>query len=218
MGKYQNGIETKERILELCRRLFYEKGYEATTFKEISDTLGINQSAIHYHFKSKENILRIIHSDTGRANNRTVLENTTDENSYLAKMLFDLRVYLYKVWNDEKYRKFYIAATENWYEIDKLDSLAPSELSYNKYFAIRNSDSAFKVMACSAFDQAVLRLIDTKKEVYTLDEVFNQNADMYRKILDIPVAEYVAALRELETIEDKFDWKNLKINLDGVKE
>ena len=47
MGKYQNGLETQEKILDACRVLFYEKGYDKTTFADISKMTGINQSAIH---------------------------------------------------------------------------------------------------------------------------------------------------------------------------
>ena len=33
MANYENGLDTKEKILYTAKTLFYEKGYEATTFR-----------------------------------------------------------------------------------------------------------------------------------------------------------------------------------------
>lgn len=49
---------TVEKILDVSRRLFYEKGYEKTSIQDIVNELGgLSKGAIYHHFKSKEDIL-----------------------------------------------------------------------------------------------------------------------------------------------------------------
>lgn len=49
---------TVEKILEVSRRLFLEKGYDGTTIQDIVNELGgLTKGAIYHHFKSKEEIM-----------------------------------------------------------------------------------------------------------------------------------------------------------------
>lgn len=49
---------TRERILDAALTLFAEKGYDATSMREISEQLGITKAALYYHFDSKADIVR----------------------------------------------------------------------------------------------------------------------------------------------------------------
>ena len=51
------GMTTRERIVSEADRLFYERGYEHTSFAEIADAVGISRGNFYYHFKSKDEIL-----------------------------------------------------------------------------------------------------------------------------------------------------------------
>ncbi len=52
---------TVEKILEVARRLFFERGYEQTTIQDIVDNLGgLTKGAIYHHFKSKEDIINAL--------------------------------------------------------------------------------------------------------------------------------------------------------------
>lgn len=49
---------TVEKILDVSRRLFLEKGYDGTTIQDIVNELGgLTKGAIYHHFKSKEEIM-----------------------------------------------------------------------------------------------------------------------------------------------------------------
>jgi len=48
---------TRERIVAEADRLFYERGYELTSFSDIADAVGISRGNFYYHFKSKDEIL-----------------------------------------------------------------------------------------------------------------------------------------------------------------
>jgi AcrR family transcriptional regulator len=49
---------TRERILDAALELFAERGYEATSMREIAEQLGITKAALYYHFDSKVDIVR----------------------------------------------------------------------------------------------------------------------------------------------------------------
>jgi AcrR family transcriptional regulator len=49
---------TTTAILDTAERLFAEKGYDAVSVREITREAGVNVAAIHYHFGSKEEVLR----------------------------------------------------------------------------------------------------------------------------------------------------------------
>ena len=51
---YKKGIETKEAILRTAKKLFFETGYEATTFRKIGEELGINHNLVTYYFSGKQ--------------------------------------------------------------------------------------------------------------------------------------------------------------------
>lgn len=51
------GARQRELILSAAARLFMEKGYHATSVREIGDEVGVSQSSLYYHAKSKPQIL-----------------------------------------------------------------------------------------------------------------------------------------------------------------
>lgn len=48
---------TRERIVEIARELFAERGYRGTTIADIARRLGTTTAALYYHFGSKAEIL-----------------------------------------------------------------------------------------------------------------------------------------------------------------
>ncbi|GAA4086875.1 TetR/AcrR family transcriptional regulator [Nonomuraea soli] len=49
--------DTRTRIQQIALELFIEKGYEATSLREISEQLGVTKAALYYHFKTKDDIV-----------------------------------------------------------------------------------------------------------------------------------------------------------------
>ncbi|HEX4986042.1 MAG TPA: TetR/AcrR family transcriptional regulator [Burkholderiales bacterium] len=50
--------DTRERLLAAAESLFMEKGYAATSLREITAHAGANLAAVNYHFGSKEALIR----------------------------------------------------------------------------------------------------------------------------------------------------------------
>lgn len=49
---------TPDRLLDTAERLFAERGFDGTSVRDITAAASVNQAAIHYHFGSKEAVLR----------------------------------------------------------------------------------------------------------------------------------------------------------------
>ena len=48
---------TRDRIVEAADQLFYQQGFEPTSFADIADKVGISRGNFYYHFKTKDEIL-----------------------------------------------------------------------------------------------------------------------------------------------------------------
>jgi TetR/AcrR family transcriptional regulator, transcriptional repressor for nem operon len=49
--------ETRRRLIEAARELFYLQGYEATSVAEILEKAGVHSGSLYHHFGSKERLL-----------------------------------------------------------------------------------------------------------------------------------------------------------------
>jgi AcrR family transcriptional regulator len=49
--------DTKDKILDTAERLIGERGYAATSLRQIIAEAGVNLAAVHYHYGSKEDLL-----------------------------------------------------------------------------------------------------------------------------------------------------------------
>jgi AcrR family transcriptional regulator len=54
---------TRARIQQVALELFSERGYEATSLREIAERLGVTKAALYYHFRTKEDIVQSLFED-----------------------------------------------------------------------------------------------------------------------------------------------------------
>ena len=55
-----NNNATRKHIIEAADMLFYQQGYEATSFMDISKVVKISRGNFYYHFKSKDELLNAV--------------------------------------------------------------------------------------------------------------------------------------------------------------
>jgi TetR/AcrR family transcriptional regulator len=48
--------DSRHKILEAAKKLFIEKGFSATTMRDISSAAGINKGLLHYYFQTKQSL------------------------------------------------------------------------------------------------------------------------------------------------------------------
>jgi AcrR family transcriptional regulator len=66
--------DTKERLLDAAERLFADRGYAATSLRNVILEAHVNLAAIHYHFHSKEALLEAVVMRRAQGVNRTRME------------------------------------------------------------------------------------------------------------------------------------------------
>jgi AcrR family transcriptional regulator len=54
---WPDGASTATRIRDVATELFYEKGYHATSMREVAAAVGIKAGSLYNHFASKEDLL-----------------------------------------------------------------------------------------------------------------------------------------------------------------
>ena len=56
----RKGDEKRQAILDVAEKLFYTKGYEATSVQDILDVLDTSKGSFYHHFESKEQVSNIL--------------------------------------------------------------------------------------------------------------------------------------------------------------
>lgn len=108
MPKHRESEITKKRIIEACRELFYEKGYDETTFNDISRATGVLVGSISYHFK-KDEIKEIIYDEiTDRLIEEVGQYVELDRPLTTVALINDF--IMYKIFADVNFRRFYLAS------------------------------------------------------------------------------------------------------------
>ncbi len=75
-------INTKDKILNTAIKLFAQKGYKATTMREIAKEVGIRQSAIYNHFKNKEALMQAIIEELKKSDLINLFDNQDPQQIY----------------------------------------------------------------------------------------------------------------------------------------
>jgi AcrR family transcriptional regulator len=82
--------ERRDHLVRLAAELFAEKGYQATTVRNIADEAGILSGSLYHHFDSKESIVdEILTSffDELTAANQAAVEKGDDPRAVLAELV-----------------------------------------------------------------------------------------------------------------------------------
>lgn len=73
-------ISTRDRIVELADQLFYERGYEHTSFADIAAAVNLSRGNFYHHFKAKDDILDAV-IELRRQRTRAMLDHWAAEAS-----------------------------------------------------------------------------------------------------------------------------------------
>lgn len=125
--KYQN---TKEKILRKSFEYFSNNGYAGASIRQIARAVGIRESAIYNHFKSKEEIfLAILSEFKSKSISKEILsDDLLDQISNPEKFLKNFTLRLIDHWNKPDERKFIRLLL-----MEQFTKIGSSELSVSDY-------------------------------------------------------------------------------------
>jgi TetR/AcrR family transcriptional regulator, transcriptional repressor for nem operon len=83
------GSANRHRIVDAADHLFYSRGYNQTSFSDISDETGIPRGNFYYYFKTKEDILAAV-VDSRLSDFRLMLKSCEESSSDPLQRLFNL--------------------------------------------------------------------------------------------------------------------------------
>ncbi|KNZ42715.1 TetR/AcrR family transcriptional regulator [Acetobacterium bakii] len=110
MGKYKVGIETKEKIYESAKSLFYEYGYTNTTCLKIAKESGANVGLINYYFGSKGGLGIMIYDEIMNAYKNLVrqkLDAANIETTLLLQTAVEMRIHHQNIRMNKNFSRFY---------------------------------------------------------------------------------------------------------------
>ncbi|MDO5431211.1 TetR/AcrR family transcriptional regulator [Eubacterium sp. AM05-23] len=130
MANYKNGLETKESLYQSAKKIFYQKGYDKTTVKDIITDARTKQGLLNYYFGAKENLAVQIYKDFCNDVVFCVDEKKDELGSLPRGLLLDMigyRAYFKALFTDDAVMRFYA-------EVSKLPLFARSMLDLRDYF------------------------------------------------------------------------------------
>ncbi len=69
---------TRQRIIDVANRVFYENGYGASSFADLAGAVGISRGNFHHHFRTKDELLTAV-VDARLSSTRAMLGTWSDQ-------------------------------------------------------------------------------------------------------------------------------------------
>ena len=164
---------TKEEILDVSMRLFYEKGYHQTSFQDISREAHVYRGTIYYYYKEKSMLRQDALVEHFRRCFRLAEEYCKDERyaPFLAHY-----IQWYKFLHDPKLRRFIVDYFEDEpvYQGEKGLShcyTLVSRLAYRPFF-IQENIPALAFASAYGYVGGLIRLINSDPSAYTAENIF----------------------------------------------
>ncbi|MEQ9346931.1 MAG: TetR/AcrR family transcriptional regulator [Thalassospira sp.] len=171
---------TRERIIETADLLFYQQGYEATSFADIATSVGISRGNFYHHFKTKDDILDGV-INRRLANTEQMLDrweiNGNDPAERIRSFIHILIV------NGEKIRKFGCPVGTLSSELAKLNHSAQSDAA--------GLFTLFRSWLCRQFerlgfgeksDGLAMHILGRSQGVATLANAFDDDGFLKREV------------------------------------
>ena len=85
---------TEQNILEAAKKVFTKRGYAGARMQEIADEASINKAMLHYYYRSKEKLFKVILEETMTGVINQFADALDKEGSVLEKIETVVRVYI----------------------------------------------------------------------------------------------------------------------------
>jgi AcrR family transcriptional regulator len=124
----------KELILQKAAAMFREKGFAATSMRDLAETVGIEAASLYNHIRSKNEILEAICFDVANRFNQNIDSLETESHNSIPRVEKLLRFHIGQM--IENYEEVYVSDRE-WKHLEEpyLSNFQSQRRSYRKKFA-----------------------------------------------------------------------------------
>lgn len=124
----------KELILRKAAAMFREKGFAATSMRDLAETVGIEAASLYNHIRSKNEILEAICFDVANIFNTNIETTEVSSQKSIAKIDNLLRFHIRQM--IENYEEVYVSDRE-WKHLEEpyLSNFQSQRRNYRKKFA-----------------------------------------------------------------------------------
>jgi len=200
--KYPN---TKKVILEKSLDFFSKHGYAGASIRQIAKAVGIRESAIYNHFKSKEEIFfEIISEYKSKDPVKDILtDKLLDDLSDPKKFLFNFSKRIIEKWNEPEERKFIrLVLMEQFIKVGSV------ELSITEIL------SGFRSMCKMIFSEMIKAGVIKKLSPELLTEEFLTPLLSFRiEFLSDETTDYLDNAYDAAAKHVEFFWNAIKVQL-----
>ncbi|OFV68960.1 TetR/AcrR family transcriptional regulator [Acetobacterium wieringae] len=213
MAIYKSGIKTRDKIIEACIQLFYEKGYNSTTYADICEKVGIQQGNLHYHFRSKDTICQEV---LERHLNRNFEETrlfVTESNQDFLRHILSTYIFWYKYFNDAKYRRFAFETVMEYTASSLHEYYRTYLVSIGRESSLLDRNCELDLISCAAVESSLPKYMYTKYEEYSYEELASYNARVYGHYLGPDTKYLEEAITKAENIMHTIDLNLLTFSL-----
>ena len=174
---------THDYIVEAADQLFYQQGYEHTSFADIADSVQISRGNFYYHFKTKDAILAAV-IKRRLANTRKLLAQWEDETSEPAERI--RRFIHILIMNKAKIKNYGCPVGTLCTELVKLEHESQAEA--NKLFKL------FRTWLCQQFkllgrkadaDKLAMHVLARSQGIATLASAFHDEKFIKQEVAQL---------------------------------
>lgn len=200
MVKRSAGEKKRDLIVSVCKKLFYENGYNNTTYNDICEAADIPPGTITYHFDSKRGIASAI-EDEYEPQNKIYIERMCAKRGYSKIQL--MAIENFHMWK----RDFEDAKLRNFL-LDVSRERVPSEAAFRavKYFyqcvidelGLEISEKELRLIVPSqiGMSDALLMEISRDLDAYTYEEAAHFSIRFFLRQLGVADAKSESIIAE----------------------
>lgn len=183
---YSKSLDTKKTIIAACRKMFYEQGFDAVTYAQISKESGVLPGTILYHYKNLLEIASVIitedRTELTEAVCRKMRKKEQDMEVNLVVHLIHLKIFF----EDERYRRFHTEAELGFSQKKNAEGYPTMNLGfYREEFCKRNPEEK-EALAVDFYYNASIgagghinQFISSHIHEMTLEQAFRYCMDIY---------------------------------------
>lgn len=211
MASYKTSKDSKNRIIETCKELFYLQGYTKTTYIDICKKANSNPGLINYYFKTKQNIAAHIYEQFMsmiKESVKTYLINHYGKYDLQYGTTLEIRIFTELLNRDERLRTFYYEICDTGLEYDS-DVLYEFYKMHVDTYNLPFCDDEIKLIQTSVVGAGIGITKKTIEGYFNCEDesILNFKINTMYKLMNVPDERVNEILKETKEIFQQMEFK-----------